>query len=134
MVFQFPLKRLWKLVFYFLLIILTRNTKAMLIRIRTILLILLFIFLANASFSQQTWPSTLLWRISGNGLTKPSFLYGTMHLQDKRLFNFGDSLYQSLEKVEGFALEIDFKEYLDSMFINQLQKTLSRLTGPPTQC
>jgi uncharacterized protein YbaP (TraB family) len=49
----------------------------------------------------------LLWRISGNGLSKPSYLYGTIHLTDKRVFNFGDSLYAALESSAGYAMELD---------------------------
>jgi uncharacterized protein YbaP (TraB family)/HEAT repeat protein len=90
--------------------------------LRTFLSILLCVFTSLISFSQQTWPNTLLWRISGHGLSKPSYLYGTLHLQDKRLFNFGDSLYQSIEAVDGFALEIDFKEYMDSVFTKGIQR------------
>jgi uncharacterized protein YbaP (TraB family) len=90
--------------------------------LRTLLVIILFVFTSSISYSQQTWPKTLLWRISGNGLSKPSYLYGTMHLQDKRLFNFGDSLYQSMEAVDGFAVEVDFKEYIDSAFSKGIQR------------
>ena len=57
--------------------------------------------------AQDTSSKTLLWRISGSGLQKPSYLYGTMHLKDRRLFFFGDSVYKSLEASEGFAMEID---------------------------
>ena len=74
-----------------------------------------FLVISISGFAQQKWPNTLLWRISGNGLEKPSYLYGTMHLQDKRLFQFTDSVYQALEKVDGFALEIDFNELIDTM-------------------
>jgi uncharacterized protein YbaP (TraB family) len=63
-----------------------------------------------------------LWRISGQGLKQPSYLYGTMHLQDKRLFNFGDSLYRFLEKAEGFAMEIDFHDYLDTIMQRSIQE------------
>ncbi len=72
--------------------------------------------LAFTTRGQQTLPSTFLWKISGKGLQKPSYLYGTMHLQDKRLFNFPDSLYRGLENTEGFALELDIREMLDSVF------------------
>jgi uncharacterized protein YbaP (TraB family) len=34
-------------------------------------------------------------------------LYGTIHLTDKKLFNFGDSLYHYLEQAEGFNIEVD---------------------------
>lgn len=64
---------------------------------------------------KSSTPKTLLWRISGNGLKKDSYLYGTMHLQDKRVFNFSDSLYYYLEKADGYAMEIDLRDFLDSM-------------------
>jgi uncharacterized protein YbaP (TraB family) len=57
-----------------------------------------------------------LWRISGNNLTTPSYLYGTMHVQDRRLFNFGDSLYTAIEKTQSFAIEINPDEMMDSLF------------------
>jgi uncharacterized protein YbaP (TraB family) len=62
------------------------------------------------SFSQKL-PSTLLWKISGNGLEKPSYLYGTMHLTDERIFNLGDSLYKAIEHSDGFAIEIDPEQF-----------------------
>ena len=71
---------------------------------------LLLIMAGSMSFSygQDTrQANTLLWRITGKGLTSPSYLYGTMHLTDKRIFQLGDSLYKALEKTEGFAGELD---------------------------
>lgn len=38
-----------------------------------------------------------------------------MHLQDKRLFYFSDSLYKYLEQAEGYALEVDLAELMDSV-------------------
>ena len=89
----------------------------MLFRFRTCFIAIFPLFFVFISPAQQKLPNSLLWRISGHGLTKPSYLYGTMHLQDKRLFNFGDSLYSALENAEGFAIEVDFKEYIDSLFL-----------------
>ncbi|MBL7728599.1 MAG: TraB/GumN family protein [Dinghuibacter sp.] len=70
--------------------------------------------------AQQKWPSTLLWRISGNGFTEPSYLFGTIHLQRKEVFYFGDSVYAALNKVQGFAMELDpyamIDAYLEKMF------------------
>ena len=48
----------------------------------------------------------LLWEITGNGLTKPSYLFGTMHLRDKRVFEFSDSVLLKLESCEAFASEV----------------------------
>ena len=69
--------------------------------------------------AQSTFPHTLLWRISGNGLQKPSYLYGTMHLNDKRLFRFDDSVYRAIEKTEGLAIEVNPDE-MAAYFVNQL--------------
>lgn len=85
------------------------------------LLVFIFNFTIILLAQQSSWPKTLLWRISGNGLSKNSFLYGTMHLQDKRLFYFGDSLYKYLEQAEGYALEVDIQEFMDSL----IQKAIS---------
>src|SRR5215831_18422914 len=59
------------------------------------------------TFSQSQSNNSLLWRISGNGLSKPSYLFGTMHVYDKKAFNFKDSLYIFLQQAEGFALEFN---------------------------
>jgi uncharacterized protein YbaP (TraB family) len=48
----------------------------------------------------------LLWEISGNGLEKPSYLYGTMHVQDKRAFEFSDSVLDRLHACVTFAAEV----------------------------
>lgn len=90
--------------------------------VRLLFPLLLILFTGSAGFSQKTeWPNTLLWKISGRGLKEPSFLFGTMHLQDKRVFNLSDSFYHFFEKAEGFAIEIDFKEYMDSVLTKAFQ-------------
>lgn len=68
---------------------------------------ILFIFLlsfSTTSFSQKQYQG-LLWEISGNGLEKSSYLYGTMHVSNKLAFNVSDSFYICLDKVEAVALE-----------------------------
>ena len=80
-----------------------------------IIALLIFFFSPVHLSAQDTSSKTLLWRISGNGLQKPSYLYGTMHLKDRRLFFFGDSVYKSIEASDGFAMEIDPNELIDSL-------------------
>jgi uncharacterized protein YbaP (TraB family) len=48
---------------------------------------------------------SLLWEITGNGLKKPSYLFGTMHVSDKLAFHLGDSFYTALKSVQVVALE-----------------------------
>lgn len=64
-----------------------------------------------AAFSQlpktgKKYP-TLLWEITGKGLSKPSYLFGTMHVSDKMVFNLDDSFYNALKSAGTVALELD---------------------------
>lgn len=85
-------------------------------RILPVVLFVIFSFAGGSASAQSASGKTLLWRIDGNGLTAPSYLYGTMHLKDRRLFFFGDSVYKSLEASAGFAMELDPNEMMDSIF------------------
>lgn len=88
---------------------------------RTPLKAIISILLACISIpviAQQHIAKTLLWRISGNGLQKPSYLFGTMHLTDKRLFNFTDSVYKAIETSDGLAIEVNPDEMI-AYFINK---------------
>lgn len=71
----------------------------------------------HSSFAQET-PKTLLWRISGNGFTKPCYLYGTMHTKDKRAYYLGDSVYSTIKFCDGFAMEVDPAETVDTILTN----------------
>lgn len=69
---------------------------------------ILLSFVLSIGFAQKSKRANynLLWRISGNGLSKPSYLFGTMHVQDNRVFNFNDSLLAKLIQCEAFAMEV----------------------------
>ena len=54
----------------------------------------------------------LLWRITGNGLKSPSYLFGTMHVRDERVFQFSDSVLVALNSCKAFSAEIDFDDYI----------------------
>lgn len=68
---------------------------------------LLFGLMANPCSAQQ---SSLLWEISGDKLAKPSYLYGTIHVSDQRVFQFGDSVIWAFRKAEAAAFELDMKK------------------------
>jgi len=89
-------------------------------RFRCLLTSALLILIYFPTSAQVSYPNTLLWRISGKELKKPSYLFGTMHLKDARIFHFSDSLYHYLEQSEGYAMEID-----PEMAIAALMKSMS---------
>lgn len=84
----------------------------------------LFSYLITLSVFSQETPKTLLWRITFDAGSKPSFLYGTMHSRDKRVYFLGDSVYSSLETTEGFAMEVDPGEYVDTMSASMQMKEI----------
>jgi uncharacterized protein YbaP (TraB family) len=63
-------------------------------------------FLQLPVFSQGT-TNELLWEISGKGIKAKSYLYGSLHSNDKRVFRFQDSLYQALNSAQQMVLETD---------------------------
>lgn len=47
----------------------------------------------------------LLWEISGNGMKSKSYLFGSIHSNDKRVFYLTDSTYFALNNATTIALE-----------------------------
>ncbi len=84
------------------------------------LAILFFPFLFPQHADAQT-PKSLLWEISGNGLAVPSYLYGTMHVGDKRAHNFSDATMAALNRSKAFAGELNMED-VDQMAILRLMK------------
>jgi uncharacterized protein YbaP (TraB family) len=65
----------------------------------------LFCFLILASFSVRA-QQALLWEVLAPGEEKPSYLFGTIHLREERMFAWNDSFYVALESCEAIAGEI----------------------------
>jgi uncharacterized protein YbaP (TraB family) len=76
--------------------------------INTLLAVLLLCSIAVCGQKKAVpkYPS-LLWEITGNGLTKPSYLFGTMHVSSKMVFHLSDSFYLALKSVDAVALELN---------------------------
>jgi len=71
------------------------------------------LFCLAEGFSQKYEPSgELLWEVD-NGKTK-SYLWGTLHSNDKELFSFPDSLFWAFQRSNRVAVEVDlFTYFLD---------------------
>lgn len=52
----------------------------------------------------------LLWKISGNGAKKSSYLFGTIHLIPKADFRLSEQTARALESCDYIAFEVDMKE------------------------
>src|SRR5215213_3468866 len=98
---------------------------------KTLLVAVLCVFSFFSSHCQTSklkskkYPS-LLWEITGKGLAKPSYLFGTMHVSSKMVFHLSDSFYLALKNADVVALETnpgnwqeDFSRYdLEGNFYN----------------
>jgi uncharacterized protein YbaP (TraB family) len=78
---------------------------------QNILILIAALFFATATFAQTKksapkYPS-LFWEITGNGLKKPSYLFGTMHVSSKLAFHLSDSFYYAIKSVDAVALELN---------------------------
>jgi hypothetical protein len=95
---------------------------------KKILLSLCFLLLGYLLFSQS-----LLWKVTGKDIKSPSYIYGTIHIQDKRVFSFDETVSNAFNSCNAFAMEIlmdeiDRDEIMDAMLMddNSLDKLLTK--------
>lgn len=75
------------------------------------LIIVFFVLISTVSVAQQlNSEHQLLWEISGNGLKTKSYLFGSFHTNDRRVFNFSDSTYIALNNAKAIVLETDITD------------------------
>ncbi|GAB5400184.1 MAG: hypothetical protein Aureis2KO_17690 [Aureisphaera sp.] len=88
-------------------------------RILSITLLLFLFFSSYSGYSQDRENYALLWEISHLDSSKKSYLFGTFHSQDPKVFKFSDSVIPAIKNTEAFAMEI----HPDSM-TSSLLKTM----------
>lgn len=69
--------------------------------------ILLFLIISSDIFLLKVHSQSLLWKISRKDLEASSYIYGTIHIKDKRVLEFNDSVLLAFEKCDAFAIEVD---------------------------
>ena len=70
---------------------------------------ILFSLFATFSFA-QTAENALLWEISGNGLTKPSYLFGTFHALCEEDLIFSETFKDKFAKTKQVCMEVDVSD------------------------
>lgn len=93
--------------------------------------------LAFTSFAQSgKQEKTLLWKVTGNGLEKPSYIFGTIHMLCKEDAFLSTNLKNAIQNADKVYLELDMDNLLFDMFgaMNNLKMnndtTLSDLLSP----
>jgi hypothetical protein len=54
----------------------------------------------------MAFSQSLLWKVSGKDMKSPSYLYGTIHIQDERVFAFDSTVVMAFDACEAFAMEV----------------------------
>lgn len=67
--------------------------------------------------SVSTVQNALLWEITGKGLTKPSYIYGTIHLIPKSDFFLTEATKKALNESQKVMFEINMKDMQNPMLI-----------------
>lgn len=77
----------------------------------------LFLLISFSFVAQQVIPTKreLLWEISRTSKDPKSYLFGTIHSNDKRVFAFSDSLYVALNNSEMIVLETDIMKLFEKL-------------------
>lgn len=76
----------------------------------------------TASSQSTVSTNTLLWRISGNNLSKPSYLFGTIHLLCANDIELSETLKAAIKETDKVYLELDMDNLFEMMQAVQKMK------------
>lgn len=70
-----------------------------------------------SSFAQHNSPAvnTLLWKVSGKDLSRPSYIFGTMHMICANDIDLSDSLKNAIKNADKVYLELDMDDMMQMM-------------------
>ena len=84
------------------------------------LFILFYFFTAQAQEDFSKMPHTLLWKVEGKEMKKPSYVYGTMHTTNDKAFHLMDSVLIALKSCSTFSLEVNGDSLDPSAFLTEM--------------
>jgi len=94
---------------------------------------LVFSGTAKAQTKSPKLENSLLWEVSGNGLSKPTYLYGTIHMICSGDYFLSDKTKKAFDASEKLVLEINFddpKEMTDMQQMAMGKEPLSKKLTP----
>lgn len=94
----------------------------------TIILITIVSGAVKAQSDEPKIENSLLWEISGNGISSPSYLYGTIHMMCEEDFRIKDKVKSAFENSARLALEIDFDDPSELIYMQQMATSAEPLS------
>ncbi|WPO91311.1 TraB/GumN family protein [Chryseobacterium sp. HR92] len=74
----------------------------------------------NAQSKSSEKDNSLLWEVSGNGLSKPSYITGTFHILCSKDFEIKPKVLKALEKSDNFVMEINYTDPAEMMSLQKM--------------
>ena len=87
---------------------------------KSLLITLALLCSACVAFSQS-----ILWKVSGKNMKSPSYLYGTIHIMDDRVFAYDSTVICAFDACEAFAAEV----LLDEINVKGLRQAMMMPKG-----
>lgn len=84
---------------------------------------LLLTLLASPAQAQKKFQS-LFWKVTDPKTGSESYLYGTMHVSGKLVFQLGDPFYKAIEQSDVVALELEPDAWLEAIFTTDAMKDM----------
>src|SRR5262245_45784864 len=94
--------------------------------LRSFFLTLVCFFSCHVLFAQQA--NSLLWEISGNGLQSSSYLFGSIHLTDERVFNLPDSVLPKMKQCDAVLCELDLDSAMNDWIVAGMKKARKKVS------
>jgi len=85
----------------------------------------LFLFLFFVHISCGLLSQSILWKISGKKIKDPSYLFGTIHITDERVFAFDSTVYHAMYACDAIALEM----VMDKIDREEMEKNMLMKSG-----
>jgi len=76
---------------------------------KTFVLLSVFLLSMLPAFS-QSFENSMLWKISGNGIENPSYVFGTFHMLCPDQLVISEKLIRSMKECDRLVLELDFDD------------------------
>lgn len=100
-----------------------------------LILAIAFFACKTSNKSLSTAQDSLLWKIEGKGLSKPSYVLGTIHMLPQKDYFFSDAMKNAFEQSEQVVLELDMDDPQMSMQLLKFAtmsdgNTLDKLLSP----
>ncbi|NOT49966.1 MAG: TraB/GumN family protein [Chitinophagaceae bacterium] len=89
-----------------------------------LILLVIFVFACKQKDAQKlSNENSLLWKVSGNGLNEPSYLYGTMHIICKEDALLSENFISVIKGTDAIVFEID----MENIGMDEMMESLEKM-------